>query len=187
MDNKELDVSIVKMIHDLIEKEGGYSNDPNDSGGETMYGVTVFEARSFGYEGEMKEMPYDVAFQIYLSRFWTSPQFDRVYSVSESISLELFDTGVNMGTGIAAGFLQRALNVLNQQGTKFQDLTVDGRIGELTIYCLKAYLKDRGRVGESTLLKMLNALQSVRYIELAEKRPKDEKYEFGWQTNRVEV
>jgi hypothetical protein len=32
---------------------------------------------------------------------------------------------------------------------------------------------------------MLNAQQSIRYIELAEGSPSQEAFEFGWQLNRV--
>jgi lysozyme family protein len=35
----------------LIDVEGGYTNNPDDSGGETMWGVTIAVARRNGYTG----------------------------------------------------------------------------------------------------------------------------------------
>jgi lysozyme family protein len=35
------------------------------------------------------------------------------------LAAELLDTGVNMGTGTATGFLQRALNALNRNGRDY--------------------------------------------------------------------
>jgi hypothetical protein len=34
-------MSIDSLIDGVIGREGGYSNNPNDSGGETMWGVTI--------------------------------------------------------------------------------------------------------------------------------------------------
>lgn len=176
-----------KQLDELVGKEGGYSNDPADSGGETNWGITVAVARAFGYAGPMKDMTQDQARSIYKVRYWTQPKFDQVAKLSAPIAYELFDTGVNMGQAVAGKFLQRALNVLNNGGTDFADLGVDGAIGNMTLYALGVYLNKRGVTGEKTMLKMLNAQQATRYIELAESRPKDEKYAFGWITNRVEI
>ena len=38
-----------KIINEIIGVEGGYVNDPSDSGGETNFGITVAVARQFGY------------------------------------------------------------------------------------------------------------------------------------------
>jgi len=58
-------------------------------------------------------------------------------------------------------------------------------VGPLTVHALKSYMDKRHFDGEMVLLKALNALQGAYYIELAEKRPKDEAFEFGWLKNRV--
>ena len=42
-----------------------------------------------------------------------------------ALALEMFDTGVNMGTGRAVGFLQTALNVLNRNQQLYPDMVVD--------------------------------------------------------------
>lgn len=35
-----------KIINEIIRVEGGYVNDPRDSGGETNFGITVAVARA---------------------------------------------------------------------------------------------------------------------------------------------
>ena len=101
------------------------------------------------------------------------------------IGAELIDTGVNMGPAVASRFLQRSLNVLNDG--RFADVTVDGVIGPASLRALDAYLAWRGTDGEIQLLKLLNALQAVRYVEIAEARPESERFVYGWIKNRVVV
>lgn len=172
-------------IDALIEREGGYSDHKNDRGGETCWGITKEVARAFGYLGDMRDLPKDTARAIYLERFWIQPGFSKVDDLSGAIAEELFDTGVNMGTGVASRFLQRALNVLNGQGKHFPEISVDGHIGKMTVYCLSQFLASRGNKGAVALFRMLNGQQSVRYIELSESNRTQDDFQFGWQYNRV--
>lgn len=172
-------------INHIIEIEGGYVNDPNDSGGETNYGVTEKVARDNGYYGKMIEMPKEFAYNLYKKKYWDKLCLDEIAALSEKVAIELADTGVNMGTGRAAEFLQRSLNALNTNGTLFADLTVDMDMGPSTLKALNAYLTKRGTQGELVLLRALNCLQGAFYIELVERRDKDEVFIYGWLLNRV--
>lgn len=169
----------------LLNVEGGYSNHPADRGGATSYGITEAVAREAGYQGPMQSLPLSMAKTIYKHRYWDPLRLDAIAALSELIALELFDTGVNMGTGTAAKFLQRALNVLNHQQTHSVDLTADGIIGQKTIVALSAFLTRRNKQGEQVLFKALNSLQGARYIELAESRPSNKVFIYGWLENRV--
>jgi lysozyme family protein len=173
-----------KTIEAILSVEGGYVNDPADSGGETNYGITVAVARKSGYNGLMVNMPRQVAFDIYASQYWDSVRGDQLCELSHAIAEEVVDTGVNMGTKRAGTILQRCLNVLNVGEKLYNDLTVDGSIGPASLSALGMYLGNRD---ERTLLKALNCLQGAYYIELAERREKDEKFVYGWLRNRVEV
>lgn len=173
-------MNVHDMITTMIGREGGYANHPADHGGETMWGITVSVARAFGYRGEMKDMPRDAAECIYLERYWRQPGLQLVNDINPAIAEEMLDTGVNMGSAVAVRFLQRALNVLAGPA-----LEVDGSLGKVTLSALSVFLKVRGADGEKVLLRMLNAQQSVRYIELAEAATSQEQFEFGWQLNRV--
>lgn len=174
-------------INSIINIEGGYVNDENDSGGETRYGITKVVARDNGYIGDMRELPRSVAFKIYADRYWEALRLSSIEVLSERIAEELADTGVNMGVSRAATFLQRSLNVLNAKGKIFQDLTVDGALGSKTVTALRDYLRYRPHGGERVLLKMLNCLQGAFYVDLAERREKDETFIYGWFNNRIVV
>lgn len=178
-------MNLLETLNALIGREGKYSNHQADKGGETMWGITAATARAFGYTGPMKDMSRTVAEAIYTERYWLQPKFDKVASLDPEIAEELLDTGVNMGPSVAGKFLQRALNVLNQGDKLYPNLTVDGAIGNMTIHALKTLLAARGAGGRTVLLRMLNAQQSVRYIEIAEANASQEAFEYGWQLNRV--
>lgn len=171
-----------QIINEIIRVEGGYVNDPADSGGETNFGITEAVARANGYTGAMVDMPREVAFAIYSAKYWDSVNADVLYCLSWVVTEEVVDTGVNVGTHRAGVFLQRALNVLNRREKLYRDVKVDGAIGPATISALRAYLDNRS---EKTLAKALNCLQGAFYIELAERREKDERSVYGWLKNRV--
>ena len=178
-------MSINSMLESLVGREGGYVNHPADRGGPTNWGITENVARAFGYKGDMRSLSRSVALEIYRSRYWEAPKFDAVGAYSMAVAEEMFDTGVNMGPSIAAKFLQRALNVLNLQGKTYPDISADGTIGNMTLAALGAFMKSRGKDGEKVLMRMLNAQQSVRYMEIAEKNGSQEAFQFGWQLHRV--
>lgn len=178
--------NVEELISALIEREGGYVNHPADRGGPTCWGITEAVARAHGFSGAMKELPREDAAGIYRRLYWLRPKFDAVAERSARVASELFDTGVNMGPAVAATFLQRALTALNRNGQDYADLTPDGRIGPATLNALDAFLSARGRQGgETVLLRALEALQGERYLRLAERRPANEAFLYGWLANRV--
>lgn len=179
-------MNIEQYLNELIKREGGYVNNPSDKGGETKYGITIATARAAGYTGAMKDLPIDVAKAIYRKTYWTSPRFDQVNAINAAVAEELLDTGVNCGVAFAKPLLQRALNLLNNQGLNgWTDLAVDGIYGTATLNALKTYLVKRGKEGESILLRVLNILQGQRYIEITERSPNQEQFFYGWISNRV--
>lgn len=186
------------LIDALIEREGGYVDHPADKGGPTCFGVTEAVARAHGYAGPMRLLPRDEAAAIYRRLYWLRPRFDQIANRSAAVAAELFDTGVNMGPAVAITFLQRALTALNRNAKDYPDLTPDGRIGPQTLAALDAFLKLRGsppvgvggggqqRIsGETVLLRALEALQGERYLRLAERRPANEAFLYGWLANRI--
>ncbi len=84
-----------------------------------------------------------------------------------------------------ARWLQRWLNVFNNQQAFYHDLTVDGIIGRNTLNALKTYLDKRGKEGESVLVKALNCTQGDYYLEITEKREANEAFIYGWLRERV--
>lgn len=99
--------------------EGGYANNPNDHGGQTWKGIAqnmhpewlgwaIIEAAKpqFDFPACLKRNTEleNLVLEFYKEQFWDSLSLDLVND--QKIANELFDTGVNMGTGIAAIFLQ---------------------------------------------------------------------------------
>ena len=179
-------MQIDELIDEVIEREGGYVSHPADRGGPTKYGITEAVARAHGYDGPMRDLPHDEAAAIYKRLYWLRPRFDQIATRSGAIAAELFDTGVNMSPAVATTFLQRALSALNRGRNDYADLVPDGRIGPATLAALDTFLELRGRAaGESVLLRALDALQGERYIRLAERRPANEAFLYGWLANRI--
>ena len=179
-------VDVEGLIDALIDREGGYVDHPADKGGATCFGITQAVARAHGYAGPMRQLPRSEAVAIYLRLYWLRPRLDVVAKRSARLAAELFDTGVNMGPAVAITFLQRALTALNRGGKDYPDLTPDGRVGPATLAALDTFLKTRGvSSGETVLLRALEALQGERYLRLAERRPANEAFLYGWLANRM--
>ena len=174
--------SIREIIEDIIRVEGGYVDHPNDPGGATKYGITEKVARAAGYKDHMKDLPYGIAHNIYYTEYVVKPGFDKLAEINADIAAEVVDTGVNMGPATAGKFLQRALNAVSGAG-----LVVDGAVGKRTVNALADFLRSRGSAGTKVLLKMLNSLQCVRYIELTESNAKNSSFIYGWVANRVNI
>ena len=173
------------LIDGLLDREGGYVDHPADRGGPTRFGITEAVARAHGYAGAMATLPRKEAAAIYRRLYWLRPKFDLVAERSSRLAAELLDTGANMGPAVAVTFLQRALTALNRNAGDYPDLVPDGRIGPSTLAALDAFFKLRGASGETVLLRALEALQGERYLRLAERRPANEAFLYGWLANRM--
>jgi lysozyme family protein len=170
--------------------EGGYVNDKDDVGGETYKGISRRYHPSWpgwrivdAYKGKSDflnkiysdEKLEELVIGFYKEHFWDVNLLDEVSS--QSVANEMFDTGVNMGVGRAAKFLQKALNVLNKNGRLYPDLVEDGVIGSGTLRALNACLSYRGDV---YIYKVLNILQGMHYVNFMSKSSVQEKFAYGW-------
>lgn len=179
------------MINEIIERtighEGGYANHPDDKGGETMWGITKWVARQNGYLASMRDMPREVAKEIYRQQYAVKPGFDVVAAEYPRVGAELFDSGVNLGPKWPAIWLQMCLNAFNNQARFYPDIDEDGDIGPATMNALRSFKRKRGSEGEVVLLKALNCLQGARYVDLARGRSRNESFIYGWIRTRVEL
>lgn len=158
-----------KAFIEVIGYEGGYVWDKNDNGGETKYGISK---RSYP-KVNIKDLTLEDAKEIYYKDFWNTKRLELSLIDNEHIAIELFDTAVNMGIGIASKFLQEALNLMNRNQRDWDDLVIDGYCGFKT---LKAYEKCR----KDILLKVLNGLQFCRYKDIVTNNPSQEVFFNGW-------
>lgn len=180
-------LTIPQILDLVVATEGGFTNNPDDLGGPTIWGITERVARRNGFDGDMRTMNRNTAKTIYLREYVQRPGFDKVHELSPRIGAEVIDTGVNMGTAVAGLMLQRALNALNAKGTLYSDIKADGDVGPATITALRGYLSALGASGERVMLTVLNCLQGARYVEISEGRQANETFTYGWFLNRVVV
>jgi len=170
--------------------EGGYVHDPDDVGGETYNGIArKYNPSWSGWlvidqlknEQNFPQTAYDNASldacvkDFYKDKYWDVNLLDQYDS--QKVANEMFDTGVNMGTGRAGKFLQKALNYLNKNGKLYADITEDGQVGKNTLKALSSCMSYRG---DSYIYKILNLLQGNHYLDYMSKSPTQEKYAYGW-------
>jgi len=176
--------------------EGGYSLDPDDAGGETYKGISrrynptwsgweridIFKGLpDFPKNLEGKNSIQDAVKIFYKQIYWDRFLGDNIDK--QNVAMEMFDTSVNMGVSKACIFLQQALNLLNRNGSLFNDMIEDGFMGNITINTLNEYCKKETDI---YLLKIMNILQGMHYINYMKKSPIQEKYARGW-LERVEI
>ncbi len=101
----------------LMGNEGGYSNYPNDPGGETMWGVTKRVAQAWGYMGEMRNLPREAAKQIAKTLYWDPLHCD---TYDARIAFQVFDANYNGGPVIT--WMQQASGAV-----------ADGKLGPKSI------------------------------------------------------
>lgn len=112
----------------LLKDEGGYTNDPNDSGGATNFGITIADYRRYinknGTASDVKKMTVDQAKAIYKPKYWDALDCDNLPS---GVDYTVFDYGVNSGLGRPRKALQRfkskvgkeLINAINDERTAF--------------------------------------------------------------------
>jgi lysozyme family protein len=187
---QEMDTStdrIFKMaFKNIIEGyEGEYSNDKDDPGGETYKGISrnmnkdwegwkiIDNYKGKKYYPEILKIDYklqELVLDFYKKNYWDTFEGD---AFSEEAGEEMFDQSVNLGVRRAVRHLQRSLNILNERGTIYPDIKVDGIIGDET---LGAYFNCCGHEKEKKLVNILNMFQAKYYIELMERRNVFEKF-----------
>lgn len=174
-------------INEVIEREGGYVNHPDDRGGPTRWGVTQAKAREHGYHGDMRDYPVEAAFAVYDADYWQRMKLDEIGDYSPDLAVKLFDFGVNSGTGRAARHFQRLLNSLNNRGEFYPDIKVDGAIGQKTLASLAGFYCKRGEAGLAVLAQSLNGLRIAFCVGITEDNESQEVFAFGWLSRIVHL
>jgi len=174
-------------IVEVIQREGGYVNNPDDRGGATCWGVTESVARKHGYQGDMKGYPKASAIDVYDAEYWQRLALDDVADYSIDLACKLFDFGVNSGINRAGIHFQRLLNSLNNKGSYYPDLTVDGLVGQKTITALDGFARKRGKHGLFVLACSLNGLRIAFCVGITENNESQEAFSFGWLSRIVKV
>lgn len=102
------------------------TNDPDDPGGLTKYGISK---RSHP-DVDIENLTEEEAKAIYKTDYWDPIKGDSI--VNAALSIKLFDCAVNMGTHRAIKFFQEAANQMSC------NLDEDGRMGPKTLSSLNS-------------------------------------------------
>ena len=167
--------TIDQMIADVIQREGKYTNDPDDKGGPTKYGITLatlatYRGRPMTAADVANLSTYEAAL-IYRANFYHSPRID---SLPAELQPVVFDVGVNSGPPRAVMLLQKALHMLTGNF-----IAADGEIGPQVCGTAQNAITKYG------IAAVVNGVVEQRlqwYDTCVAENPADEKYLDGWKT-----
>lgn len=162
-----------RAISIVLKHEGGYSNDPNDSGGETNFGITQKELSQYhealGIAEDVKYLTENDAKLFYYKIYWSPYHYDSLLSIN--ISIKLLDLSVNLGNEESTLIVQRALNRLGLT------LRIDGLFGQQTRETINKAINE----GDENQLLALIRYEAIQVYEMIVRHhPNDTKFEQGW-------
>lgn len=106
-----------EAISKVFEDEGGYSNDADDPGGPTNWGITIADARMYwksnATSSDVRRMPKSVAEEIYRKHYAIPLHYD---DLPAGVDYAVLDFGINSGISRSAKYLQTIIGV-NPDGT----------------------------------------------------------------------
>lgn len=163
--------SVTEIARDIVAREGGFVDDPDDPGGATNHGVTIHTMRRLGLDktGDGQVTSEDVraltpadAEAIFIDHYFRRPGIARL---PEMLQASVFDMYVNAGAN-AVRILQALLRDFEQ------DVAVDGVIGPKTAAAAE-------KAAKAAPLHLADAYGIARrnyYFRLADARPASRKY-----------
>lgn len=164
-------LNVRQVVKEIVAREGGFVNDPDDPGGATNFGVTLATVRRLGLDkdrdgdvdvADVKKLTPEDAEAVYLRHYYEGPKVDQL---PEVLQASVFDMYVNAGSN-AVKILQRLLGQMGQR------VTVDGKIGPQTI----AASKVAAHAAPDHLADAYGVARRNYYFRLADLRPKSRKY-----------
>ncbi|SEW15124.1 Predicted Peptidoglycan domain-containing protein [Cognatiyoonia koreensis] len=180
--------SVHDIASEIVRREGGYVNDPDDPGGATNHGVTIHTMRRLGLDlnGDGRVTSDDVrrlsqahAVDIFIQHYFNAP---RIAALPKILHASVFDMYVNAGSH-AVKILQRLFNQMRIS------VDVDGVIGPQTIdAAMTAYEAAPDHLADAYGIARRNY-----YYALADRRAASRKYarrrdggKGGWITRAEE-
>ena len=168
-----------------LKWEGGYSDDKDDPGGETKYGIeelTFKEAKKRGIisVGSVRELTKEDATKIYRKLYWEPIKGD---DLPLWAGMLVFDTAVNQGQKWGVLYLQKALNWLcDETGGKVpkSKVTEDGVIGYETIAAVRYVNAGSLQKDIDECIRAYCVNRELRYLEIIMNAPKLQKFAKGW-------
>ncbi|WBU52011.1 holin-associated N-acetylmuramidase [Paracoccus sp. SCSIO 75233] len=163
--------TIDQIAAEIVAREGGYVNDPDDPGGATKYGITIGTMRRLGLDltndgkigaADVKRLTRAQAVEIMKLHYYRKP---RIAELPAVLQAPMFDMYVNAGAN-AVRVLQR---MLDKMGFTVQ---ADGMIGPKTIAAAHA----AAAVAPDHLADAYGIERRNYYYALADRRVDSRKY-----------
>lgn len=156
-----------QAIEILLIEEGGLTNDPNDSGGLTNFGICQRDNPNI----DIKHLTKELAIEYYKKNWWLKFHFDLIND--NQLSTWMFSHAVNCGSIVVIKCLQTVMRDIMQQTGNFEGIQIDGLLGPSTAAIVNNIYKP------SHLLQIQEKLWN-NYLRIMEINPKDQKYYNGW-------
>ncbi|MBU2993454.1 holin-associated N-acetylmuramidase [Octadecabacter sp. 1_MG-2023] len=162
---------VQQIARDIVAREGGYVNDPDDPGGATNHGVTIHTMRRLGLdldrdgavtENDVRVLSQDQAVSIFVDHYFDRP---RIAALPTPLHATVFDMYVNAGAN-AVRILQRLLQDMRIQ------VVADSVIGPQTI----AATQQGMAAAPDHFVDAYGIARRNYYYALADTRPASRKY-----------
>jgi lysozyme family protein len=160
----------------VLGHEGGYTNDPDDPGGETNFGITQTDLDKHAIELlllppiDIKNLTQIEAERFYKKFFWDKYNYNAIDSLH--VATKIFDMSVDMGPQEAHKLTQRALTYCG-----YRKMPIDGVLGAKTLAAINRLCV----VGlETDLYDELVNEATWFYENLAKEKPVLKKFLNGW-------
>lgn len=163
--------NVRKLAEEIVAREGGFVNDPDDPGGATNHGVTIGTLRKLGLDvtgdgrtdvADVKGLTREQAVEIYLEHYYKRP---RIAALPEALQASVFDMYVNAGNN-AVKILQRLITDMGFA------CAPDGMVGPQTIRAAQlAYEAAPNHLADAYGIARRNY-----YYALADARPQSRKF-----------
>lgn len=163
--------SVESIAAEIVRREGGYVNDPDDPGGATNHGVTLGTLKSLRADvngdgridvSDVRALTPEKAAEIYVRHYFRGPRLDLL---PEPLQPSVFDMQVNAGAN-AIRILQRLMAAFGLS------LAVDGLVGPATARTVERALA----IAPHHLVDAYGIARRNYYYSLADRRPASRKY-----------
>lgn len=163
--------TVKEIAEEIVRREGGYVNDPDDPGGATNFGVTIHTMRRLGLDldrdgdvdaADVRALSREQAVQIFIQHYFERPL---IAELPRALHATVFDMYVNAG-GNAIKILQRLLRDMGQ------DVAVDGALGPQSIAAARAAYD----MAPGHLVDAYGIARRNYYFRIADRRPASRKY-----------